>query len=541
MKKLCTATIIALVLCINNVFAGNKDGRKECFDLRDMESAKIYQKLNVIDKQERPLKTLFKQTKPNVNNLYSKSLSFKEKLKKRAKKIRKHRKEVTKDSPLVHSSLRFKWAKTLRGPSEEDEIDAVASDNKGNVYISGKFEDDLVIDGQKTAISSNGKADIMLVKYDKNGNWLWTRHYGGSKEDNIFDADCDNQGNVILSGYFQGSIQFGDYKLRSQGGFDMVVVKVDPSGTVLWARNYGGTGNDGGNEVVIGNNNKILVGAGSYGTFEGIANTGKQDAYLLSLDENGNIEWIQAVKGTGDARAKAVAIDGFGNVYLGGDYRNNNYIENNGRKLSLQKFGGRDAYLMSFTPSGAYRWQKNWGNTGVDFCKGIVTTSQNEIYAVGQFQKNVLFDGIQLHSNNGTKDLFVWKIDSAGDTQWLRHISSPEKLSGAEVAIDTNDNLIFGLGITGATNFQIGNSKLKTVFPCEGIRCPVLIRYDKKGDNIEYISAQQSYNGRFGEIAISNNTAYIDCEVIGGSYIFGKDSIGTVKGSKDAAIIAVKL
>ncbi len=256
---------------------------------------------------------------------------------------------------------------------------------------------------------------------------------------------------------------------------------------------------------------------------------------------NGNIEWIQAVKGTGDARAKAVAIDELGNVYLGGDYRDNNYITSNGRKLSLQKFGGRDAYLISFTPSGAYRWQKNWGNTGVDFCKGIVTTSQNEIYAVGQFQKNVLFDETQLHSNNGTKDLFVWKIDSAGNTQWLRHISSPEKLSGAEVAIDMNDNLIFGLGVTGATNFQVGNSKFKTVFPCEGIRCPILIRYDKKGENIEYISAQQSYNGRFGEIAISNNTAYIDCEVIGGSYTFGKDSVNTVKGSKDAVIIAVKL
>ncbi len=298
MKKLCTATIIASVLCINNVFAGNKDGRKECFDLLDMESAKIYQKLTIIEKKESPVKTFFRQKKSNVNSLYSKSQQFKERLKKRAKKIRKHRKEVkendknnrkedTKDSPFVRSSLRFNWTKTLRGPSEEDEIDAVASDKKGNVYISGKFEDDLVIDGQKTAISSNGKADIMLVKYDKNGNWLWTRHYGGPKEDNIFDADCDNQGNVILSGYFQGSIQFGDYKLRAQGGFDMVVVKVDPSGTVLWAKNYGGTGNDGGNEVVIGNDNKILVGAGSYGTFEGIANTGGQDAYLLSLDENG--------------------------------------------------------------------------------------------------------------------------------------------------------------------------------------------------------------------------------------------------------------
>lgn len=441
----------------------------------------------------------------------------------------------------IENSPEFNWAKTLKGPSEEDEIDAVTSDIEGNVYISGKFENSLTIEGQNDAILSNGMADIMLVKYDKNGQWEWTKQFGSTLEDNIFDAECDNQGNVVISGYFQGTVEFGDFTLTSQGGFDMVVAKINSEGNVLWAKNYGGTGHDGGNEITIGIDNKILVGAQSNGTFEGIANTGSQDAYLLSLDENGNIEWIQAIKGGGIARAKAIEVDNLGNVYIGGDFLNNTYIENNGVTIEFEEFGDRDAYLASFTANGLYRWSKSWGNDGVDFCKGIVITSQNELYAVGQFQQIVSFNEDTLTSVNGSKDLFVWKIQNNGDTTWLRHISSSEKLSGAEVAVDIEDNLIFGLGITSTTNFQIGDSNYTTVNSCGGIRCPVLIKYHKDGNNIDYLSANHSYDGRFGEISISNNTAYIDCEIIGGSYTFGNNTITTLNNSKDAVIVAIKL
>lgn len=443
--------------------------------------------------------------------------------------------------PNVQTSLQFKWTKTLKGPSQEDEIDAVASDEQGNVYISGKFEDELTIAGQNETITSNGMADIMLVKYDKNGNWQWTKQFGSTQEDNVFDADCDNQGNVVLSGYFQGTVQFDNFTLTSQGGFDMMVLKISPEGNVLWAKNYGGSGHDGGNEVAIGNDNTILVGAQSNGTFEGIANTGDQDAYLLSLDQNGNTQWIKAIKGAGIARSKAIEVDNWGNVYIGGDFIGANFVENNNSSFPFEEFGNRDAYLVSFTSNGIYRWSKSWGNDGVDFCKGIVTTSQNDIYAVGQFQKIVNFNDETLTSTNDSKDLFVWKIKNTGETIWLRHISSSEKLSGAEVAVDTEDNLIFGLGITGSTAFQVGGSNFKTISSCAGIRCPILIKYYKNGEKIDYLTANQSYDGRFGEIAVSNNIAYIDCEVIGGTYTFGNDEITTINNTKDAAIVAIEL
>ncbi len=442
--------------------------------------------------------------------------------------------------PDAGASPRFAWARGLYGPSDEDEIDAVAADADGSVYLSGKFEDTLEIDGDNSTLRSRGHADIMVVKYDRHGVWQWTRHFGGPGEDNIFDAICDDDGNLIISGYFEDTVQFGDHTLESHGALDMVVAKIDPDGAVMWAHNFGGSGRDGGNEVVVSPDGRIIVGAGSDGTFEGIANTGSQDAYLVSLTANGDIDWIRAVTGGGDARAKAVEVDSGGNVYLGGDYRGDTVLEIGAQRWEFDEFGGRDAYLVSFTPDGDYRWHRHWGSDGVDFAKGIAMTSDDDVYVVGQFHGRVAFSDTSLDSTNGTQDLFVWKLDQDGDTIWLRQVASSDKLSGAEVTVDADNRLIFGLGITNDTRFQLDDD-YQTVSACGTVRCPVLVVYDPDGMAIDILVADASQDGRFGELSIVGNRLYIDVEAIGGTYTFGPSTITAMSGSKDAVVVAVDL
>jgi len=441
---------------------------------------------------------------------------------------------------ITEPSFKFKWANSLSGLSNEDEIDAVASDSQGNVYVSGKYEQSLSVEGQSMPIEANGSmADIMVVKYNKNGIWQWTRNFGSTGEDNIFDAVCDSQGNLILSGYFQGTVQFGDFELTAQGGFDMVLLKIDPAGTVLNAINFGGSGNEGGNEVAIGSLNQIIVGAQSDGSFEGIPHTGSQDAYIISLTTDFVVNWIRSVQGNGLARAKAIEVDKIGNVYMGGDYKNNNLIYDSGNPNVFENFGGADAYLASWTANGDLRWFKNWGGTGDDLCKGIVTTLQNEIYAVGQFAHTIDFDGSPLTSAVNSQDLFVLMLDNQGSPKWVRFITSSENLTGAEVTTDNEDNLYFGLGIRGTVDFQTTDTTFKSIAYCGGINCPILVKYDANGNFTNSIQADQSNNGRFGEISFSNNTIFIDCNIIGGPHTFGDDTLGSLNGTKDASIIAI--
>lgn len=195
---------------------------------------------------------------------------------------------------LNSQNTTWNWARQLNGPTDEEEIDAVASDSIGNVYISGKFEQSVEIEGLNLPLFSAGLPDIMFTKYDPNGNMIWTKQYGSTGDDNVFDADCDSEGNIILSGYFEGTVTFDTITLTASGGTDMMVLKFSPEGNIIWAQQMGGINDDGGNEVSVGPNDRIVVGAQSKGDFSAgsfnFPNTGSQDAYLISITSTGTVE-----------------------------------------------------------------------------------------------------------------------------------------------------------------------------------------------------------------------------------------------------------
>jgi hypothetical protein len=226
----------------------------------------------------------------------------------------------------------WEWAISVNGPSPEDEIDAVTSDHLSNVYVSGKFEDSIYVTGYPFPVISAGQADIMIVKYDSTGIFQWIKKIGGTGEDNVFDAVCNQSGELIISGYFQNTIQIDTITLTSYGGFDAFLAKLDTNGNVIWALQYGGISDDGGNEVTVANNGQLLVSAQSIGNITigafsfSNTNPGIDDAYIISVNPNGTVQWVRTVAGLGNARAKSVAVDNSGNVYFGGDFIGPNSI-----------------------------------------------------------------------------------------------------------------------------------------------------------------------------------------------------------------------
>ncbi|MEM8585219.1 MAG: hypothetical protein AAGF87_13155 [Bacteroidota bacterium] len=429
------------------------------------------------------------------------------------------------------------WARTINGPSEEDEIDAVATDDEGNVYLSGKFEQSLSIEGHNEPLTSRGRADIMVAKYTRVGNLEWVRHFGSTSEDNIFDADCDRDGNLILSGYFGQTVDFGGITLSAQGNLDMVVLKMSPEGDVIWAKKFGSTEEDGGNEVEIGPQNEIIVGAGSKGNFESISATGLQDAYVVSLNPDGEINWIRTVQGPGIARAKAIEVDELGRVYLGGDYAGDNYFISNNQPISFPNYGNIDAYLISYSSNGDLRWWKTYGGPEDEICKGLINTSDNSLYLAGQFQNEVPFDGQVLNSMGGSRDIYLWKLDENGTSVWLRHIKSQQNLLGAELGIDDRDNVWFGMSTAGTVEFPENTINYRRVSDCQGDNCPVILSYSPTGELNALHHLEQSDDARFGEIAVSGNRVYLDCPFTENLTINDR-LLSSQSDSKDGAIVA---
>lgn len=454
----------------------------------------------------------------------------------------------------------YAWARLLAGPSEEDEIDAVASDAEGNVYVSGKFEQDLTIEGRSGSLENRGSsgADIMVAKYSPSGVLLWVHHFGGVGEDNVFDAACDDEGHLYLSGYFADEVDFDGTVLAtgSPNNLDMMVIRMstDGPGSVDWAISAGGTGTDGANEINVMPNGRIAVLAGSDGPFSiartsgaplAFAHVGGEgavhaDGYLLTLDPaTGAAEWGIQVGGAGAARAKCLTADPEGNVYFGGDYQGDLEMAGNGAPVALPASSNVDAFISSWTETGEYRWSHAWGGASADLCKGAAAKS-DELYLVGYFQGAATFGSDARMLTSTRRDMYAWSLRADGSTRWLEHITSTAALTGGEAVIGPDGGVLFGFRMSADVTLTSATGPAREITrPADG-EFPVLVGYSSDGEPTLTLLPAESANANVDEMSLSGRRLYLDVVIFPGTYTFGPDTRSST-GTKDALVVAVDL
>ncbi len=444
---------------------------------------------------------------------------------------------------------RYVWARMLSGPSDEDEVDAVASDAAGNVYISGKFEESLTIEGHPDVLVSRGRADIMVASYTPDGTLRWVRHVGGAGEDNIFDAAVTPEGDLVLSGYFAGRLVLGDTVLESSSidDLDMLVVKLDSNGNLRWAIRAGGPGSDGGNEVNVAPDGTIVALAGTSGAFavepgvQVAATSGPQQAVVVTLDgATGAARWAAAVGGTGGARAKCLAVAPDGSIFAGGDYAGDVADRASGTTAEFPRSRSLDAYIVAYSAQGARRWFKTWGGTDLDLCKGAEASEPGTLYLVGYASDGARFDA-EAPPITG-RDLFVWKLDTNGTSRWLAHVASDTDLTGAEVTSAPAGGIVFGHAMDARVVYgAAAGAPLTVELPVAGTQWPSFVRYTADGEVAEQLfPAQSGMAANMDEVSRSGIRVYIDVPIFAGTFQFGSD-VRQGNGTKDALLVAIDL
>src|SRR5690606_28675629 len=115
-------------------------------------------------------------------------------------------------------------------------------DSAGNVIVAGTFAGTADFGGGALT-SASLSDDVFVAKLDPAGNHLWSRRFGDAFADEGWRVAVDVNDNVVVTGHFQGSIDFGGGSLVSQGGFDVFVAKLDAMGDHLWSKRYGSSVN----------------------------------------------------------------------------------------------------------------------------------------------------------------------------------------------------------------------------------------------------------------------------------------------------------
>ncbi len=218
------------------------------------------------------------------------------------------------------------WAKRAGGINYDWAM-AVSVDAIGNAYLTGYFYSPTLAFGSTTLTNLSMMGDIFLTKYDANGNVIWATGAGGTDDDNANAMVLGTSGDIYLAGNFNSyTLTFGTTTLTNAGISNIFIAKYDTSGNVLWAKSASGTETDLGYAVAVdGSDNAYITGCFysptlTFGTTT-LTSAGNADMYLTKYAPNGNLLWAKNQGGTENDGSLSVAVDATNNVYITGWFR----------------------------------------------------------------------------------------------------------------------------------------------------------------------------------------------------------------------------
>jgi len=220
--------------------------------------------------------------------------------------------------------------------------------------------------------------DIFLMKVDELGNLLWVKSFGDS---------LINEGKKIIQTRDGGILILGNTHTQAGGPTDLVVIKTDSVGNLLWSNNYGSSGWDLGFSIIeIGSD--IYIGALSYtDKFNNSPNS--EDILMLRLDSAGGV--------------KKAFVLGSSDVELIRDiYKNNDGTFSITGATNKWGNGKTDLFFVTIDTSGKILNQQVFGSSSFD--QGLTLKSINN--------NTFLIAGYTKSFGSGEEDIYFIKTDT---------------------------------------------------------------------------------------------------------------------------------
>lgn len=297
----------------------------------------------------------------------------------------------------------------------------------------------------------------------------WVFHCTSEADLELVGSGTDAQGNVYLGFDLREVFEFrtailevGGSVLESGGLSEIVMVKLDPDGQVVWARMFGGPQDDYPVRFVACDDRLLLTGSTPESRLDLGQGPLEHPDFLASFDLDGQLQWARSFAVTGEqawVRLNDMACDADGNVVAVGDFREDVNLGNGTLTAELT-----DGFVASYDPAGDLRWVQTFeGEVQAETRpRRVVFTPDGDVVTVGWFGGTIEVGDERLSSSEG-EDVFVARYDSSGQAQWGRSFG-PEGLQygfGLAVADDGS------LGVTGTflDTIDFDGTVFENVFP----------------------------------------------------------------------------
>ncbi len=254
------------------------------------------------------------------------------------------------------------WTRQF-GTTEIEIAFALSVDGSGNIIVAGYTWG--TFPGQTLA----GRQDAWVRKYDAAGRELWTRQFGSSGTDYAYAVSTDGFGNVILAGYTEGVLPGS----TGPGSGNAYVRKYDPSGTLLWTRQFGTVRGEMASGVIADASGEIVVVGQTNGAFPGETNLGGWDAFVRRYGADGSVLWTRQFGSSADDDALAVTMDGSANVIVAGSTE----------RSVPGGTAGTDACVWKLDAAGAQLWIRPFGSTATDIARSVSADASGNVFVAG--------------------------------------------------------------------------------------------------------------------------------------------------------------
>lgn len=220
--------------------------------------------------------------------------------------------------------------------------------------------------------------DLLILKLDSLGEVIWTKTRGGSNVDSGMEIIATSDNHLAIIGYTNS---FGN------GGYDVYFLKMDFNGSVVQSRTYGGADWDLGYSIAETTDGGFVLTGETYSS-----SAGSNDAFVLKIDALGDTVWSKTYGGIGNEIGWSIKEAANGDLLLAGE-------------TSTSSAGGQDAWLIRMDSNGTVIWEQTFGGT------------DNDLGA----------DLIELDNGNL---MFVWNTIVPGNDYWSTVQSKIDPLTG---------------------------------------------------------------------------------------------------------------
>lgn len=350
-------------------------------------------------------------------------------------------------------------------------LKALSAANGG--FVLGGFSTGSI--GGQTNAGTGSTYDFVVQRYDSSKNLVWTKMFGTTRNDKLYDLAVDVNDNIYAVGACTNSDD------------DLCMVSYDVSGTLRWSVVTAGTGNgnmaDTGRGICIDPAGTYFyaVGDTSSGYFQGTTAAQSRTGSLASWwakyrTSDGGLVMSLDIGNFGVVYNYGCAVDSDGNVVVAGtiNYSGSTVNYYAGTTLAAPVANsGYDFLYSKVSPTGTVLTSARLGGTSNDIMYAVAVDTSKNIYATGYsaYASGTLYGNPYL----GSQDIVVQKLDTSLALQWTKVLGGSMNDNGYAIAVDSVNNLVYITGytksndyVTGATTANLGTTFLSILDSTNG-------------------------------------------------------------------------